>query len=76
MFRYFLIFLVVYLAFKLIQSFAKPKRKSQYYTSYKNTGYRNNQQRKEGETTIQKTKENKEKKIQKNEGDYIDYEEV
>lgn len=76
MLKLILIFLVVYFAFKLLQSFTRPRRKRQYYNPSGSSRQYNSQQPKEGETTVYKTKENTEKKISKNEGEYIDYEDA
>jgi Na+-transporting methylmalonyl-CoA/oxaloacetate decarboxylase gamma subunit len=72
-FRLLILFLLVYLMVKLVQSFIQPKV-HQSSNTYKNTGF--NSKRKEGETFIENLNSGKSKKIPKNEGDYIDYEDV
>ena len=73
-FRILLLFLLFYLLVRLVQSFFQPKVRQPYSTQNNNEWYKSN--RKEGETSIQNIQPNKTKKIPKNEGDYIDYEDV
>lgn len=73
-FRLLILFLLVYLMVKLVQSFFQPKVHQSSNNTYRNTTF--NSQRKEGETFIENLNSKKTKKIPRNEGDYIDYEDV
>jgi hypothetical protein len=70
MLRIILVFTVIYLVVRLIQSFAG--------NSAQQTGRNRNQNfnRKEGDTAVDTSKARKSKKISKTEGEYIDYEEL
>lgn len=73
-FRVLLVFLLIYLLVRLIQSFFQPRARQHY--SHTNNNNWNRSTRKEGETFVQNIQTKKTKKIPENEGDYIDYEDV
>lgn len=69
--RLLLIFLIIYLVVKFIQSFARPVQSS------KNPRYSNpSENRNEGDVTITGKSGKGGKKVFKDEGEYIDYEDV
>lgn len=69
--RLLLIFLIIYLVVKFIQSFTRPVQssKSSRYTNRSDT-------RNEGDVTVTGKSGNPDKKISKDEGEYVDYEDV
>lgn len=71
-FRLILIFFLVYFFLRFIQSFFRPKRPTEQ--SKQGGYYKPN--RKEGDTVVDPGNANKNKKIAKNEGEYVDYEDV
>lgn len=73
-FRIFLIFLVVYLVIRFFNSLLRPAQSRGGATSY--TKNQSDFSKREGEVTIIKKPSSSQKKITKEEGDYIDYEEV
>jgi Domain of unknown function (DUF4834) len=68
LFRFLLIFLLIYLGIRFISRLLFPAPNSGNNTS--------NTKRKEGEVIIEDTPQSKTKNISKDEGDYVDYEEV
>jgi hypothetical protein len=73
-FRFLLLFILIYLLVRLIQSFFRPIAR-QPYSSPDQNGW-NGSDRKEGETFIQNNQNQKSKRIPKSEGEYIDYEDI
>lgn len=69
--------LILFIIFFLIRVFARYVLRSYVKNMQRNFNDRQNQQsqKKEGDVTIN-TKSQKEKKIDRNEGDYVDYEEI
>ncbi len=72
LFRLFLIFLIIFLITRLVQSFFRPLAKQKGYSNYQ----KQSQNRQEGDITVSDKQRGTSKKISKDEGDYIDYEEV
>ncbi len=68
------ILLVILLVYLVIRMFSKLSVSSYVYTDQRNQDQRGSQQ-KEGKVTLEK-KDKTEKKISKDEGEYVDYEEV
>ncbi|HBH47397.1 MAG TPA: hypothetical protein DDX98_02075 [Bacteroidales bacterium] len=68
-FRLLLIFFLVYFAVRLIRSIFRPRASQRNY-QYKQS------QRREGDVSIKVDPSKKTKKVSKDEGDYIDYEEA
>lgn len=73
-FRFFLIFLVVYLVIRFFNSLLRPTQSRGGATNY--TKNQPDFSKREGEVTIIKKSSPPQKKKTKEEGDYIDYEEV
>lgn len=72
--RFILIFLIIFYLIRIITRFILKKYVNNMQNRYKNP-YHYSQQKKEGDVTIKSsTKQNK--KINHDEGDYVDYEEV
>lgn len=70
-FRYVLYFIILYLIIRFFQNLFHPRTNKGH--QFSNQNY---QSRKEGEVRVDLNQQPKEKRVSKNEGDYIDYEEV
>lgn len=75
--RIILIFIIIYFAIKLIfQYILFPLVKGYFTTGSGNNSYQYTRNNKEGNVTINNSNNKKKKMVNKDEGDYVDYEEV
>lgn len=72
LFRFLLYFFIGLMIFRFISSLFRPRRTSRQYTNQ----HRSSTQRKEGEVSVNLNQNTSKKHIAKDEGDYIDFEEI
>jgi preprotein translocase subunit SecG len=70
MFRVILIFFVIYLVVRLFQSYSRSNSTNQSRNNNPYTG------KKEGEISVENFNSQKNKKVSKNDGEYVNYEEL